>query len=750
MSYRLNGRLGSGSGFSLALVAGLALAIPVIGQEGSRVASADASPRAGQDAAAGRPDSKELLGDFVHFVLIDNAEVAAGLGQELLDREMSDADFVKLVESTGDVARFENVATRAMRMEALQPVASQMLKRFESGQLARARDPEQVAANIKALTSTIRARLQGEARLRTAGEYATPQLLSALLDGSNPMLQTEVRRVLVSLGRQAITPLGTALPGLTPEQQESVADVLGNIPHRNSLPYLVDVGASTQNSRVREACDRAIQKLGGTNGVAPGDLYAQLAEGYWEQRPELTSFPGEDHQLLWSFRPQTGLAMQAIRTEVFHEAMAMRHAERALALSSENPEALSLWVASNLKRDLESPAGYENPAYSADRRGADYFAAAAGPGVMQRVLARALDGRNAPLARRAISALEKTAGGTALWGDSTGAQSAGRRPLVEALSFPNRRVQYEAALAIAAAQPAEGFPGSERVVPTLSSAVRDAGVMVALVLADDAEAQQGLRSMLQNAGFRVLPAGRSVEEVEAPLAEASAVDLVVVRHDSPDGVSSTIDAVRAQSKLAATPVLVLANSAGLIEMERRHGTDSMIAVRPASMGEQTFARAAASLMQTATGGAISPEEALGYSIRSLASMRDLSIANGPVLNVRDAASEMLAVLADKDTKPDIRKRVAEILSRVGEERAQRGIMDAALAASGDARIAMLEQVAGSARRFGNLLENRHIARLVELAGGKGDAEATSAAALMGALNLPNERVMSLITGDSNK
>jgi hypothetical protein len=82
------------------------------------------------------------------------------------------------------------------------------------------------------LTGTIRGRLIAHERLLAAGEYAMPQLLTHLLDRNNPTLAGEVRRVMIDLGRQAVIPLVTAMPGLPATNQETVVDTLGVIPWR--------------------------------------------------------------------------------------------------------------------------------------------------------------------------------------------------------------------------------------------------------------------------------------------------------------------------------------------------------------------------------------------------------------------------------------------------------------------------------------------------------------------------------------
>src|SRR5690606_29824304 len=137
------------------------------------------------------------------------------------------------------------------------------------------------------------------------------------------------------------------------------------------------------------------------------------------------------------------------------------------------------------------------------------------------------------------------------------------------------------------------------------------------------------------------------------------------------------------------------------------------------------------LVQVASGGPIEADEARAYAGRALAALRDLAVSVNPVLDVNDAALPLMAAL--NETQGQTRLQVAEILSRIGQRRTQVALMDAALDAQGDERVALLGKVADSAKRFGNLLEARQIHRVVELAQNGEVAEATAAAGVMGAL-----------------
>jgi hypothetical protein len=719
---------------SSAILLSLAAGIPGLHVALAQGAETKAADKAGVGA---RPDEKELL-----YTLIDQKPVALSLGTELINRKLTGTQFVLLVEGAQEeTGKFDRVVARAMKSAELETVAGQMMKLYETGKLERARKPDEIAANIKALTGSIRGKLLARQRLIAAGEYAMPQMLSALLDKGNLTLQAEVSRLTIDMGRQAIMPLCAALPKLDPAQQMLVADVLGNIPYRTSLPFLSDLAANTKVQSLKDSCSRAIDRLGGARADVAGQ-YVELAEAYYGERPEVTSFPGEEHQLLWSFEPGSGLVMTAIRTPVFHEAVSMRLAERALVLRSEDPSTVALWVAANFKRELQTPQGYVNPAYTVGeggRREAMYYAVASGAGVSQRVLGRAIDTRNSPLARKAIASIEQTAGAANLVAGESGGN---RKPLLESLTFPNRRVQYEAALALAAAQPAETFPGSERVVPTLASAIREANSQYAAVVSQDAETYQALRKILEKSGFKVLPQARTLGDIQGPIAESPALDLVVVHNVTGERIPALIEEVRGTPKIMASPVLALTGTDTYGQLARRYDNDATIAVRQAAMGEEALTKSIKGLLDSASGGPISDTESVQYAARSIGALRDLAVSGNTVLNVGDASLQLISAL--NDAKGETKIRVAEVLSRIGQDRAQRSLMDSALALTGEERVRMLAMVAGSAKRFGNQLEQRHVARILELAASNAETEATAAAALMGALNLPNADVMKLI------
>lgn len=719
----------AGMSLSLTLAAGLAVA----GIPAQTAVASMAQPEQELE------NELELLKDFIHFVKIARFDVAADLGNRLLDAGMTSEQFVDLVENSREQQRFEEAIAAGMRVPVVEPVAAQLESLFREGKLARARNPEEISRNIALLTQGLRARTLGRERLMVAGEYAMPQLLDAYLQQKDLALKAQVQRLMVDMGRQAILPLITALPGLDAARQEALIEVVGLIPYRTSLPVLVDLHQSTNNDAVRRACGRAISRLGGDPSASVAQLYALLADSYYGEPAELTSFPDEDHQLVWDFNPGLGLVMVPIETPVFHEAMAMRMAERSLAVDPSDNETLALWISSNYSRAFDTPDGYENPVYGAERRDAEYYGVAVGPEIDQRVLRRGIDTRDTPLVRSAISAMAQTAGPRALWGEPI----EGRYPLLESLGYQNRRVQFEAALALGTAQPAESFAGAERVIPLLASAVQDASSRHAIVLTgSDRESYDQYRATLERQGFTVMPPAPSgLGELEAAIAETPTVDLIVSAQGYDDTMLS-IESARADDKLAVTPVLALVGPDDAITLGRQYNRDQTVSVRRQSISPSAFDESVGTLLETASGGPISLDEAEEYAARSIEVLRNLAISNNQVLNVSDAASILIDVLASVDgfTMLD----VAEIISYMPQPKAQQAIMDRALEVDADLQGDMLTIVADSGKRFGNQLNNRQLRRLIELAQAEDDELATVAVATMGALEITNDALVPLI------
>ncbi|HMN39583.1 MAG TPA: hypothetical protein PKE29_01980 [Phycisphaerales bacterium] len=738
----------------LALLAGSTLSAGLMADDGGAAGMVTTAPKqpAAKDgkSAAPEPNDKEqrakdaeLLNDFVHYILIDRADAAKAMGQGLLDRGFSGTEFTKLVDSTTGYKRFSDAVARAGRTPSLEAVAGALLKAYEGGQLEQARDPAAIQASIQMLSGDLRQRSVARERLLFAGEYAVPKLFATYFSGADVATNAEIRRILVELGRHSIMPLVTALPKLNPTQQEQVCLILGDLPQTQSLPFLYDLASTTQSDSVRNAAQSAIHAISGAvNTQMPlAERYSDLADAYLKGSPSLMTFPNDAHQLVWEYQPGTGLTFQGVDTRVFPQTMAMQMSERALMKDPASSRAVSTWIAANLSRELRSPEGYENPVYGKDRHDAMYYAVAAGPGVGQNVLGKALDAGDTPLVRRALAALEKTAGRD-LW--KAYQDPTVRKPLLEALKYPNRRVQYEAALAIGTAQPKDPFEGAPTVVRTLGSSIRQASAKYALVVAPTTELQQTASELLRKNGFTVLPPATSIDEVRQAIADSPGVDVILANRLPSQQTGDLIAQSQSDARLRATPILAVVTPQGRQDLYPRYARDVRVRLLTDGAGPKDVETSVMELIDAASGGLITGDEAEAYKTRSLGVLRDLAMAGSPILSVVEAQGPLIGAVAE--SKGDTKARIAEVLSLIATSQAQVALTDAALAAEGAERAKLLGYVADSAKRFGNMLEARQVQALVSLTSKAAGDEATAAAAVVGALNLEGSGVVPLILG----
>ena len=250
--------------------------------------------------------------------------------------------------------------------------------------------------------------------------------------------------------------------------------------------------------------------------------------------------------------------------------------------------------------------------------------------------------------------------------------------------------------------------------------------------------------MLQSRGYTVVGRGSSLNEVRSAVADAPGVDLIVLDLGRA-AAEESLRGARADARLRVTPILAILPfedlsamsgtthaASPLVRMVRQGVTDAQI---NASIGE---------LMAGAGWGHDDSSAANARAIGALGVLRD--IAGGrSALNVGDATAPLLTALAT--TSGGVRLFVADVLSRIAERRAQVGLMEAAFAAEQTESLALMALVADSAKRFGPMLEDRHVRRLIEIATDGGDDEAIAAASLLGALNLPGQQIVPLLLGD---
>lgn len=684
-----------------------------------------------------------LWDDFNHYLLIARPELAAGAGEALLEEVGDDSATLLQVVEASDFADFEAALIKATKVEGVEPVARRLLARIQDAQINVSRDPQRILENIERLSINRRAFINAVERLRGAGQFAAPLLLETLQDPQKKTLHPFVQEAMVAIGRSQVYPLSEALPQLEPVQQQLVAQVLMRIGYPQALPYIQQtIEDPTTDPDALNILIAARDTLMGTVNVAPGQsaalLYVAQGEGQYLAGTNKTDIPGLGAETIdatiWEYTPETGLVPIKVPDEIFADALALRSSIKALKLRPNTDSAMTLFLRANLRRENRLAEGDVDPSYPTDMLPASYYAMLAGPERLHEVLQRALDDEDPVLALDAIEALRKTTGAKVLV-EGTG----GRQPLINALSYPDRRVRFRAAEALAAAEPIESFDQADRVVPTLGEAVRQSDKKYAVVVAENNEQLNLVLGIVSELGYEAF-GGLSRADIDDQIALLPGIDLAVLSVSEAEVETFFLD-TKGDRRLGGTPVLALVSAAEQITLTERFRAEERFANAIMTDSAASLQAAVSAITERYAGYLIEGAEAEQFALTALDLLERIG-STDPVYYAGDA--EVAIVQALSDTRDSVVVAAGHALENLPTITAQVALADAALRASGDVQLSLLASLAESARFHGNMLDDRLVNGIRQLVVNTDGDLALAAARAHGALTLPTESGVSQI------
>lgn len=691
-----------------------------------------------------------LWEDFNHYVLIAKPDLALATGQALLERA-DNATLLSTVEAS-DRKEWVNVLARASKMGQandeftdLVTVAKDLDSRIQAARVELSRDTDRIQKDIELLGQGQRAYRNATQRLAAAGQYAAPQMLAALLDEDQSRLHPYILSSMVTIGQPLVAPLSAALPQLDPVPMSHVARVLSDIGYPQALPAMKEVLESPTidtNARqvVQVAYDALMTSTRQLADLSAAEWLLKLGQSqYTTATASGDQLPGYDASiqsgLVWTYGPKIGLIPVVVPGEVFGDVLAMRSTKRALELNNGLDQALSLYLMANLRRENRLPEGVVDPSYPSELQPAGFYAMLSGPDRLHDVLAQAIADTDAELALDAIEALSSTSGTDALVN-----RGAARQPLLDALSYPDRRVRFRAAEALAQVRPSEAFPGAHRVTAVLAEAVRQSDARYALVLADDQQTVNSLLAVLGDLGFEAF-GGLSMADVSADLNLVPGIDLIVAAVD-PEAVIRLRNDTTSDYKTSAVPILALLSPEQQVRLGNALGDDTRVS--PALMSDDS--EALESAIEAATtaysGHAIDAEAGTRFALTALRLLREVAV-DSSVFEVTEAKPALIHALADE--RDEVKVASAAVLALVNDGEAQSALAESALTSEADLQLAMLGSLAESATYFGSHLNSGQTDLLLELVQNSTGDLATAAARAHGALSLPTANAVKLLT-----
>lgn len=686
--------------------------------------------------------------DFWHFGKVARYDLAAAYGKKLLGRTEPPLEILKNFEAVSTdrqdsldewILRWANLEAAKGSTEAqMSDVTRQLDKLLDSGRLERRKDPKYIDQNIQRLAGGERAFMNGVARLRESGEVAVPAMIEYLKDPTKAEYHEPIRRALIALGRGALNPLlaATSLKGNDPALM-TICSALANIGYDVSIPYLARLKQDDKGSAaVRAAADNALIQMGANlSNKNLADLFYGLAEKFYYGNAPITFDPKVPTAMLWSC-DGTNTTMVEVPQSIFNDLMAMREARSALELGTSRAEALSLWLAANNKREVDLGDGTDP---TASKLSADFYNVDAGAQYLNAVLVRSMADHNAPVAVKAIKSLAQIVG----QGSLTSGDTAATAPLIEAMSYPDRVVRFEAAFALAAALPQKQFAGAEQVAPLLAEAITQTGIANVLIIAPSQDEQTKLAGFLKAYGTA---AGTDAQSAFAQGLTLPAIDVLLIPEDLGDAeIQRAFDLANRSPRLArAARVIITASKAS--HWTEQALSDPLLTTTQAADADG-ISKAVESARQHVGGLPLDEKVATDYALRAAHLLEKVAISHTPAYDLAAAEPTLLNSLADK--RPEVAEAAASVLSLMDSKSAQPAILAKALddKTADDEKASFYKSLAVSARGFGNRLDQAGIESLQKVIEGSAVPDVrTAAAQYRGALNLPADEAKHLIIG----
>jgi hypothetical protein len=689
-------------------------------------------------------DPVKLADDLLHFSLVNNVELAKANADKLLDKKLTATEMLQAFEAASAGRDFRTVLEQDLRRPDLKDSVAKLLEQVDEGYRNVARDPVRIRGDIDRLGGGPRAYQNAKDRLGAAGQYAVPIYLEYLQNPGKKDLYPFIIRVMGEIGRPLLNPLIEELRVSDPTLRVELANVIGQIGYPQALPALRLMQTDAQTPpQLKAAVDQAIaliDRSGRVASMSPAELYLAGGENYYDRKSSyLPMQPEEKTNPIWSFdKNLNNVAALQVPTEIWNSVMALRSAEAALKIDPNNGAAISLWLAANLKREIQLPQGAKDPSKPAAAQDAAFYAKAAGPAYMNPVLARALDNNDPALALRAIAGLEAT-GGVA------GLVNSPEAPLVRALANPDRAVRFTAAFALARANPLSQYPAFFRVVPILSEAVGTTAAPAALLVVANEDQRNALSEALRNGDAHyTVYAGSSISAALEQARRAATLDVVIV----PNGpeVARIADMARTDYRLTGVPVLVSTPSEEAAAAKLKFAQNKGYAVIEAQADEAAVTAALAQARKDIGSAPVTAESANAFALTALRLLDMLASDHRSIYSANEATVTLIDALRDK--RPEVVAAAAGVIGKLNSAEGERALALAALNTDADAalRVTFFHNLAESAKRTGNALDGAQVTAVIKIVtSAEGDAKVRDASAeALGALNVPSNQASTLI------
>jgi CheY-like chemotaxis protein len=598
-------------------------------------------------------------------IAVGKFDLAADFLEGFLGKNPTDEDLIQLEEKYG-ISSFLRLLTIDKWVDdpkanaEIRKKAAALVERVGDVVRKNLADPKRLARFIKNLSGTPEERSYALAQFRKAGPYAVPPLIEELIQTKDDLdVHNHILDVLARLPKNALPPILAALdiPDTTVR-----AELLGVLERRadpDAVPglwYLA--GGPNQPSGTRTAARALLARL---LGVVPDKLPApkaglvQEAERYYRHK---VYFGNPARTPVWRWEGK-GLVEGLVPASKAEEYFGLRYARQALEIDPAYAPAQVVFLSLALEKAYEQAGGVDRPLSSLPE--VRELLSTVNPELVYAVLERGLKDRRLPVILGALTALGDLQDVRAAAGAGQGTSA-----LIQALYYPDRRVQFAAAETLlrlpglteprdrpaadgskpAPALPA--MPAKARVVEVLRRALTTDAAPKALVAYSNEDYANAVARGVRAAGFEpvVVRTGRAALR---RLEEAGDIDVILLDADLPDPMLPNLVAqLRADINVGLLPLIVTAAPDRLDRVQGLLAPYRNVWVMPETADAATLQQVLPQRITEAVGRPLSDEERKKRAERAIDLLRTLAVGEVRGYDVRPAARAILDALRSDD------------------------------------------------------------------------------------------------------
>lgn len=426
--------------------------------------------------------------------------------------------------------------------EALSAKASRLLNMMTEAvrQLKKdVKNPENIRTGMQ--SPDLDAYLDARVEALSYGPFVIPELLP-LLTGKGAKAQKTVGRtmsLLVSIGRRATLPLVAVLQSDDDMIPVRAANVLGQVGDIRAVPALMTMWQAEGRPKVqRMAAAKAVQNIMGEN---PEDMrtarsqYVDLISDYLEEDRGKVGYVFGSWSQVWTWNESaenlTGrLEFNEVPAFLYYQRQGQEFALQALATYPGSQALKSLLVAT-MVRELETARLYTERGEAQKLKGyaekrvdklgetAPLLTHLYSTSVVSSALHRVMDIKDSAASYYLVKRLGEKSG-------TAGENSV--KVLTAATHYPGKDARYQAAIELVKASPMGRVPEPDQVMQVIAAALRQTVQRTALIVANNLQFRNKLRSLLKDEDVGAIEADANVASVEEALNLNPSIDVIFV------------------------------------------------------------------------------------------------------------------------------------------------------------------------------------------------------------------------------